>query len=112
MNTKSGLYDSVGFPAVGSDLATGSGKWAEVSHLHYGICKVCEESSRPGAVCVNHSVRGTPIEELLVRVEKALLVHQIGVVGIIKSCRSLGVKWREGVVTPRAWTVGLQRRLE
>ena len=77
MNTKSGLYDSVGFPAVGSDLPTGSGKWAEVSHLHHGICKVCEKCGGPGAVCGHLRIRGAPIEELLIRVEKALVVHQV-----------------------------------
>lgn len=112
MNTKSGLYDSVGFPAVGSDLATGSGKWAEVSHLHYGICKVCEESGGLGAVCGHLRIRGAPIEELLIRVEKALVVHQVSEVCIVKSCRAFGVKRREIVVTPRAGTVGLQGRLE
>lgn len=112
LSTNMQINWSVGFPTVGPDLTTGSGKRAEVSHLHHGIRKVFEESGGTALVFGHLGIRGTPIVELLVRVEEALVVYQIRVVRVIKSCRALGVKWGEVVVAAGAGTVGLQRWLE
>lgn len=88
----SGAHFLISFPAVDPDLPTGTRERTDVPHVHHGTGEVAEELGRVGVVGADLGVGGTSIEELLIRVQKPLLVHKISVVEVVKGGRRRDVE--------------------
>lgn len=97
-NTSLKPSKSVNFFAISPDLAVRAGERAKVSHLHHSIGKICQKGSGVGAVSVNLTIGRTPTKQLLVRVKKSLLIHQIREVRIVKRSWACFVEGGEVVV--------------
>nr|GMD67068.1 Photosynthetic reaction centre, L/M [Ipomoea batatas] len=102
---------SVYFPTIGTDLAGGSGERAEVPHLDDGFGEIGGESERTVTVSRDLRVGGAAAEELLVGVEKALVVHQALEKAVVERHRTGGVQRGEIIIVaeivPERTTISL-----
>lgn len=87
-------YDfSIDCSAIGSDFSTASGEGIEARHFNHGAGEVIQKSCWVGAVSCNLGVRRTPIKELLVRMQEALVLHQVTEVSIVENDGAGRVEW-------------------
>lgn len=95
--------------AVLPDLSLWSSEWTNVSHLNHGCNKIRAEGARVFTVSPYNGVGGSPIEQLLIRVEQPPLADEVVEVLVVKICWSLDVKrWQIVVPWPtRSWAVAL-----
>lgn len=94
-------------PAIISNLSSGSSEGPDISHLDHASNKIWSEGVFIGAIGTDYWISGSSIEQLLIRMEQAPLVNQVLVIIVLKTCRSLQIKWCQ-VVVPRArstWAV-------
>lgn len=109
LSHKKKLQPSIHPSAVLPNLSIWSSEWADISHLDHPCYKISIEVAPAVAVLSHYRISGTPIEQLLIRVEKSFLLDQVLVVVVLKSCRSLKIQ-RGQVVVPWAtgsWAVAL-----
>lgn len=76
--------ESIDFPAISSDLATVSCKWAEITHFDNCISEIKEESDKVGSISSNLRICGATTEELLVRMKEAFVVNKILEITVVK----------------------------
>lgn len=102
----------VRLPAVQPDLPSGPSDDADGTHLHHGVAEIIEEAGLVGRVGGGLRVRGAAVEELLVRVEQALVPQQVPVVEVVEDVGRGRVQRRRVVVAGavRARAPRLQRR--
>ena len=100
-DTSSSAVASVRLPAVDPDLPAGSSDDADAAHLHHGVAEVVEEPGHVGRVGLGLRVRGAAIEQLLVRVQQALVAQQVLVVEVVEDV-GRGRVQRRGVVVAAA----------
>lgn len=94
-------------------MPPGPSDHADGAHLHHGVAEVVEEASHVGRVGGGLRVRGAAAaEELLVRVEQALVPQQVPVVEVVEDVGRGRVQRRRVVVAAagRARAPRLQRR--
>lgn len=89
---------SVHPPAVPPDLPVGTRERADVPHPHHGRREVVGERGVVVAVGPDKCVLRAAVEELLVRVEQALLGEQVLEVAVVEAGGGLGVQRREVAV--------------
>lgn len=102
------MWVLVYLPAVFPYLSTWSSERTNVAHLHHRCTEIGEEFCHVWWIGGSLGVCWASIEQLLVRMQNALLVQQVLVVEIVKNIGCWGVKGGDVIVTSLVWTIWLQ----
>lgn len=105
-----GSLTSINLLTVGPNLPIASREGANISHVYHGLSKPFKESALVAAEAINNGNRGRAGggKQLLIWLEKALIVLKVRKVAIIEIIWGCGIKIGKNSSIPILWTCLLQ----